>query len=47
MPGSAQQLQESLKWLGVRFDEGPNIGGKFGPYIQVHNYFFDPTMMVE
>ncbi|KAL5486667.1 hypothetical protein EMCRGX_G019178 [Ephydatia muelleri] len=34
VPGSAQQLQESLEWLGVRFDEGPNIGGKFGPYIQ-------------
>jgi glutamyl-tRNA synthetase len=23
-----------FKWLGIDFDEGPEIGGEFGPYIQ-------------
>lgn len=27
-------ILESLKWLGVRWDEGPEIGGEYGPYIQ-------------
>lgn len=25
---------ESLKWLGVDWDEGPDVGGEFGPYRQ-------------
>lgn len=25
---------ESLKWLGINWDEGPDIGGKYGPYRQ-------------
>ena len=29
-----EMLVNSLKWAGVEFDEGPNIGGDFGPYIQ-------------
>ncbi|XP_050421432.1 probable glutamate--tRNA ligase, mitochondrial [Adelges cooleyi] len=32
--GAIDQLQEDLKWLGIEFDEGPKIGGSFGPYIQ-------------
>lgn len=32
--GSAQKLIEVLDWLDIRFDEGPGIDGKFGPYIQ-------------
>lgn len=25
---------ESLKWLGLNYDEGPDVGGEYGPYIQ-------------
>jgi glutamyl-tRNA synthetase len=27
-------LIESLRWLGIDYDEGPDIGGPYGPYIQ-------------
>jgi glutamyl-tRNA synthetase len=32
---------ESMKWLGLNWDEGPEIGGDYGPYIQseyLHKY---------
>ena len=32
--GSTEELMEALRWLGVEWDEGPDIGGDFGPYIQ-------------
>jgi glutamyl-tRNA synthetase len=25
---------ETLKWLGLEWDEGPEVGGEFGPYLQ-------------
>jgi glutamyl-tRNA synthetase len=25
---------ETLKWLGLNWDEGPEVGGNFGPYLQ-------------
>jgi len=28
------EIIEQLKWLGVNWDEGPDIGGNFGPYKQ-------------
>src|SRR5438046_10250337 len=28
------QLLDDLKWLGLDWDEGPDIGGPFGPYRQ-------------
>ena len=28
------EIIEQLKWLGIDWDEGPDIGGKFGPYKQ-------------
>jgi glutamyl-tRNA synthetase len=31
---SYQQLLESLSWLGLDWDEGPDIGGPFAPYRQ-------------
>lgn len=31
---SAQGIVEGLKWLGLDWDEGPDIGGPFGPYRQ-------------
>lgn len=29
-----QEIIEQLKWLGIEWNEGPDIGGKFGPYKQ-------------
>jgi len=31
---SEQQVYETLHWLGLSWDEGPDIGGPFGPYRQ-------------
>src|SRR5215471_21644857 len=28
------QLLDDLRWLGLDWDEGPDVGGKFGPYRQ-------------
>lgn len=33
-PHYAEQIYESLRWLGLRYDEGPDIGGPYGPYRQ-------------
>ncbi len=32
--GSIDHIMESLKWLGIDWDEGPDIGGPNAPYIQ-------------
>lgn len=29
-----QAAIETLKWLGLNWDEGPEVGGDFGPYLQ-------------
>jgi glutamyl-tRNA synthetase len=34
VPGSEQELMDGLRWLGLNYDEGPDIGGKHGPYRQ-------------
>ncbi|WDL99642.1 glutamate--tRNA ligase [Alicyclobacillus sp. ALC3] len=31
---SYQQILSSLNWLGLDWDEGPDVGGEFGPYRQ-------------
>ncbi|MCR4443092.1 MAG: glutamate--tRNA ligase [Peptococcaceae bacterium] len=31
---SERNILESLKWLGITWDEGPDIGGSYGPYRQ-------------
>jgi glutamyl-tRNA synthetase len=31
---SEQSILEDLKWLGLDWDEGPDVGGGFGPYRQ-------------
>ena len=31
---SEQTIYESLRWLGLDWDEGPGVGGDFGPYRQ-------------
>ncbi|HEY5998905.1 MAG TPA: glutamate--tRNA ligase [bacterium] len=34
VPGAEQELMESLRWLGLQWDEGPDVGGPYGPYRQ-------------
>ena len=29
-----QKLLEDLRWLGLQWDEGPEVGGPYGPYYQ-------------
>ena len=36
VPGAEQELMDSLHWLGLDWDEGPDVGGPFAPYIQSH-----------
>jgi glutamyl-tRNA synthetase len=31
---SSQGILEGLKWLGITWDEGPGVGGTYGPYYQ-------------
>ncbi len=33
-PESVQDLMQGLRWLGLEWDEGPDIGGPYGPYVQ-------------
>ncbi|MDG1842514.1 MAG: glutamate--tRNA ligase [Crocinitomicaceae bacterium] len=32
--GAQEYILDSLKWCGIFPDEGPGIGGEFGPYVQ-------------
>ena len=32
--GSKEQIMDSLKWIGIDYDEGPDIGGPNAPYLQ-------------
>ncbi|MBI5932082.1 MAG: glutamate--tRNA ligase [Chloroflexi bacterium] len=32
--GAEQEIIDGLRWLGITYDEGPDIGGPFGPYRQ-------------
>ena len=34
VPGAEEYIIDSLKWCGLHPDEGPGIGGEFGPYRQ-------------
>ena len=33
-PKFTQLIYDSLRWLGMDWDEGPEVGGQFGPYMQ-------------
>lgn len=35
---SLQDLYDTLKWLGITWDEGPVIGGPYGPYVQSERF---------
>jgi glutamyl-tRNA synthetase len=32
--GAEEELMDSLRWLGLEWDEGPDVGGDYGPYHQ-------------
>jgi glutamyl/glutaminyl-tRNA synthetase len=32
--GSLEDMMASLRWLGMQWDEGPEVGGPVGPYLQ-------------
>lgn len=34
VPGSLERILAGLKWLGLDWDEGPDVGGASGPYVQ-------------
>ena len=38
VPGAEQELIDGLHWLGLNYDEGPDIGGPFGPYRQTDRW---------
>jgi len=33
-PTAIQQVMDDLRWLGIEWDEGPEVGGPNGPYLQ-------------
>ena len=35
---SVSQILTSLKWLGITWDEGPEVGGDYGPYYQSQRF---------
>src|ERR671910_885657 len=35
---SVEQLKRSLRWIGLDWDEGPEVGGPYGPYRQTQRF---------
>src|SRR5918997_7092718 len=35
---SVEQLKRSLRWIGLDWDEGPEVGGRYGPYRQTERF---------
>ena len=38
VPGAEQELMDGLRWMGINYDEGPDIGGPYGPYRQTDRH---------
>jgi glutamyl-tRNA synthetase len=34
VPTAEQEIMDGLRWLGIPYDEGPDVGGPYGPYRQ-------------
>jgi len=34
VPGAEKEILDGLRWLGLHHDEGPDVGGPYGPYRQ-------------
>ncbi|MDR2586786.1 MAG: glutamate--tRNA ligase [Coriobacteriales bacterium] len=37
-PENTAQIIRSLRWLGLEWDEGPEVGGAYGPYLQTERF---------
>jgi glutamyl-tRNA synthetase len=42
-------IYEGLRWLGLQWDEGPDVGGEYGPYVQserldIYQGYFDQLL---
>jgi len=51
-PEYEQQIYEDLKWLGLSWDEGPEVGGDFGPYrqsqrLEIYNQYVNRLLQME
>src|SRR5512133_1833576 len=40
VPGSFEAIVDVLRWLGLDWDEGPEVGGPFAPYFQSERLHF-------
>lgn len=38
VPGSADEIMRDLAWLGIDWDEGPDVGGPYAPYVQSQRF---------
>lgn len=34
VPGAVERIQDVIKMMGFEWNEGPGVGGKYGPYVQ-------------
>lgn len=34
VPGAMENAMAGMRWFGIEWDEGPDVGGPYGPYIQ-------------
>jgi len=42
--GALDAILQSLRWLGLDWDEGPEVGGPYGPYLQSERlHIYQPT----
>ena len=35
---SARGVVDALRWIGLNWDEGPEVGGPYGPYVQSERF---------
>jgi glutamyl-tRNA synthetase len=45
VPGAEEELMNGLRWLGLQWDEGPDIGGPYGPYVNLNVRKFTRNML--
>jgi glutamyl-tRNA synthetase len=38
--GAVENILDSLRWMGIDWDEGPEVGGNYGPYFQSQRLAF-------
>ena len=43
---SESNIIESLNWLGLTWDEGPDVGGEYGPYRQSERTKIYSSMLI-